>query len=44
MVERTAAGERVFAASWSLESRIFPDVEGVGELRRALLQIIRESR
>ncbi|MBI5161295.1 MAG: MarR family transcriptional regulator [Micrococcales bacterium] len=44
IVERTEAGLRVFTASGSLESRIFPDVEGVGELRAALLQIIRAER
>lgn len=42
IVERTAAGEEALALSWRLEVRLFPDVEGVGELRRALLQIIRD--
>lgn len=44
MVERTAAGSRAFSESWSLESQLFPNVEGVGELRAALLQIIRSAR
>lgn len=43
IVERTAAGDAALAASWRLEVQLFPDVERVGELRRSLLQIIRDA-
>ena len=41
VVERTPEGERRFASVWGIEARLFPDVEGVGQLRMALLSIIK---
>lgn len=43
IVERTPEGDRRFASIWGIEARLFPDVEGAGQLRSALLSIIRSA-
>ena len=43
VVERTAEGERRLASIWGIEARLFPDIEGAGALRMALLSIIRTT-
>lgn len=43
LVERTPEGTRRFSAIWGIEARLFPDVEGAGQFRLALLTIIRDS-
>lgn len=42
-VERTPDGHRAFDAVWGIEARIFPDIEGAGALRQALLALIRAA-